>query len=339
MILYFGNILSGSGNVPSFIESFTPKIKEIYPIVSASTKQNKVLRLVDMIFTLIGNFRKANVVLIDTYSYQGFYYAWILGVLSYVFSIPYIPIIHGGDFATRIKRTPRLVSFFLKRAAHVVAPSEYLCETLRKNNVTALFIPNFIPIADYKFKPRTHLSPRLLWVRSFHKIYNPELAIEIVSTFKSKYPEVHLTMVGPDKDGSLDHCRELVKSKALGANITFTGKLSKPEIRSLAMEHDFFINTTTIDNHPVSVIEAMALGLIVISTNVGGIPFLVTHEQEGLLVPSNDAQAFVQVLERVLNNPEDAKKFQTQARAKVEQYDWSIVKEHWISLLNPYFAA
>ncbi len=339
MILYFGNILSASGNNPSFIELLVPKLQTLYPVLSASHQKNKTLRLLHMMGVLIRNRSKAKIILIDTYSYQGFYFAWIIGILSRFLNRPYIPIIRGGDFMNRMEKSPGMTSSFLKHAAHVVAPSEYMYESLRKKGVEVMFIPNFIPIEDYKFKSRTQLSPRLLWVRSFHKIYNPELAVEVVAQLKAKYPSVHLTMVGPDKDGSLERCRELVRSKVLESSITFTGKLSKQEIRLLALEHDIFINTTTIDNHPVSVIEAMALGLVVITTNVGGIPFLVTHEEDGLLVPSNDAETFVKAIEKILNDPERAQKFQVHARTKVEQYDWSIVKEHWISLLNPYFAA
>jgi len=339
VILYFGNILSVTGNNPSFIELLVPKLQTLYSVVAASHQKNKVLRLLHMIWVLIHNHSKAKIVLIDTYSYQGFYFAWVIGILCRMLNRPYIPIIRGGDFINRIGNSPAMTRSFLKHAAHVVAPSEYMHESLQRKGMEVKFIPNFIPINDYTFKPRTQLAPRLLWVRSFHKIYNPELAIEVVSQLKSKYPSVHLTMVGPDKDGSLERCRELVKSKALEISITFTGKLSKQEIRSLAIEHDLFINTTTIDNHPVSVIEAMALGLVVVTTKVGGIPFLVTHEQEGLLVPSNDATAFVNAIERVLNNTDQAQKFQMRARTKVEQYDWAIVREHWINLLNPYFAA
>ncbi len=338
MILYFGNILSSTGNNPSFIELLVPKLQTFYPVVSASHQKNKVLRLLHMIGVLIRNQSKTKMVLIDTYSYQGFYFAWIIGTLSRVLNKPYIPIIRGGDFINRIAKSAGITSSFLRNAAHVVAPSQYMYEALRKKGVDVIFIPNFIEVSEYVFKARTKLLPRMLWVRSFHKIYNPELAIDVVAQLKSKYPSVHLTMIGPDKDGSLDRCRQLAKNKVLETNITFTGKLSKPEIRSLAFEHDIFMNTTTIDNHPVSVIEAMALGLVVITTDVGGIPFLVTHEQEGVLVPSHDAPAFVKAIESVLNNADRAHQFQTQARTKVEQYDWSIVKTHWINLLNPYFA-
>lgn len=336
MILYFGNILSASGNNPSFIELLVPKLKTLYSVVSASNKQNKVLRMLDMVAVLFQYRLKAKVVLIDTYSYQGFYYAWIIGTLCRLLHKPYIPIIRGGDFINRIKKSSGLTKSFLQYAAHVVAPSEYMYSALKTKGIEVLFIPNFIEIDEYNFKMRPTMYPRLFWLRSFHTIYNPELAIKIVELLKADYPEVILTMAGPDKDGSLERCRELVKAKSLEQYITFTGKLTKQQIREVAENHSIFINTTTIDNHPVSVIEAMALGLVVVSTNVGGVPYLVRDNEDGILVNSDDANAFVVAIESILQDTELANQFQANARAKVEQYDWSIVKEKWVSLLNIY---
>lgn len=338
MILYFGNILSSTGNNPSFIELLVPKLQTIYSVISASHKKNKVLRLLNMIAVLLSNMAKTKVVLIDTYSYQGYYFAWVIGVICRYFKKPYVPIIRGGDFMNRMHQSPELTYSFLKHAGCVVAPSEYLYEALREKGIDVILIPNFIEINDYIFKPRSYVSLRLLWVRSFHKIYDPELAIEAVALLKNKFPSIQLTMVGPEKDGSLARCRELIIKCGLQRNITITGKLSKQEIRSISIDHDIFINTTTVDNHPVSVMEAMALGLIVISTNVGGTPYLVTHNENGLLVPIGDTARFAIAIETILFSPHLVQRFQDNARSKVEHYDWSVVKDHWMNLLNPYLA-
>lgn len=337
MILYVGNILSGSGNNPSFIELLVPKLETLHPVVSASDRKNKIFRLLHMIGVLLRYRLKTKVVLIDTYSYQGFYFAWIIGLLSRWLRIPYIPIIRGGDFINRIENSPGMTTSFLRYAARVVAPSEYMYEGLKKKGIEVTFIPNFIEIGDYTFKPSATLSPRLFWLRSFHAIYNPSLAIDVVEILKKKYPDIRLTMAGPDKDGSLQRCRALVKSKMLEQVVTFSGRLTKPQIREIAPDHSIFINTTTIDNHPVSVIEAMALGLVIVTTNVGGVPYLVRHNEDGLLVKSGDAAAFASSIDSVLKDTALAKRFQLNARAKVELYDWLIVKEYWISLLNPFF--
>jgi glycosyltransferase involved in cell wall biosynthesis len=102
----------------------------------------------------------------------------------------------------------------------------------------------------------------------------------------------------------------------------------------LSVDYDIFINTTNFDNHPVSVIEAMALGLPVVTTNVGGVPFLVDDEENGLLVPPNQVDEFVKAVERLIETPELAERIAKNARQKVEAYDWETVKFQWFELID-----
>jgi glycosyltransferase involved in cell wall biosynthesis len=94
-----------------------------------------------------------------------------------------------------------------------------------------------------------------------------------------------------------------------------------------------FLNTSTIDNAPVSVLEAMACGLDVISTNVGGIPFLLQHEHDALLVPPNDAAAMADSVRCLLSRPDLAERLSRNARAKTEQMDWPVILPQWEQLL------
>ena len=98
-----------------------------------------------------------------------------------------------------------------------------------------------------------------------------------------------LCMIGPDRDGSMAEFIKYAESKGVIERIKITGKLSKEEWIKVSEDYDFFINTTNIDNTPVSVIEAMALGLIVVSTNPGGIPFLLTADKDSILVEPGDS--------------------------------------------------
>ena len=95
-----------------------------------------------------------------------------------------------------------------------------------------------------------------------------------------------------------------------------------------------FINTTNVDNTPVSVIEAMALGLPVVSTNVGGIPFLLEDGVDALLVEPNDQEAMCRAIERLKSDPELVKQLTLNARKKVENFDWEVVKHQWKKLFD-----
>jgi glycosyltransferase involved in cell wall biosynthesis len=96
---------------------------------------------------------------------------------------------------------------------------------------------------------------------------------------------------------------------------------------------DIFLNTTNVDNTPISVLEAMACGLCVVSTNVGGIPYLLEHEHDALLVPPDDPAAVATAVRRLLTEPDLAEQLSRNARQKAEKFDWSIILPQWEALL------
>src|SRR5690606_4325812 len=182
-----------------------------------------------------------------------------------------------------------------------VTPSYYLLAAFGDAGVSNLtYIPNSIEIRSYPFQERHHVTQRLLWVRSLAKIYNCPMALKVVKILQEDYPEVTLCMVGPDKENLLPELKK--RTAQLGINVDFKGKLEKSEWLALSVEFDVFINTTHSDNMPVSLIEAMALGLPIVSTNVGGIPYLLKHEVTALLVKDDDAQAMASAVARVLSD-------------------------------------
>jgi|SRR5690554_1240664 len=333
-ILYAGNKLTPHGWSPTSVDVLVPWFREEgFFVISTSSKKNKLIRLVDMVSTLFKNRRNVDLILIDTYSTLNFYYAVVLASIARFYRLPYVPILHGGNLPKRLKQSPKLSKKLFEKAYINVTPSLYLRKQFEDSGYhNLLYIPNTIEIENYPFKLRKTIKPKLLWVRSFAEIYNPLLALEIVEGLKKLNIDVELCMVGPEKDGSLRNCKKIATERNLP--VTFTGILTKAEWIALSQNYDIFINTTNFDNMPVSVMEAMALGFPVISTNVGGLPFLIDSGINGVLISPNNPKAFINVIVNLCENPSRSEKLSLNGRAKVENFDWQVVKKQWFELFS-----
>ena len=329
-LLYIGNKLSKHGFTATSIETLGSFFeKEGYDVQYASDKKNQLLRFLDMGYAVVKYRKKVDYVIIDTYSTFSFWYAVLVSQLCRVFNLKYLPILHGGNLPERLDNNPGVAKLIFNHSYKNVAPSQYLMDAFAQRGFPNLvFIPNSIDLLDYSFLEARNVSqPKLLWVRSFASIYNPKMAVDVLKALQVHYPGAELCMVGPDKDGSLEETRKYAEQQ--GVEVTFTGRLSKLAWLELSQNYNVFVNTTHFDNTPVSVIEAMALGIPVVTTNVGGIPFLLEHRKTALLV---DDGAVIQMTEAVLELMRDEelrKVLVRNGREYVEGFDWEVVKRQW----------
>lgn len=333
-ILYIGNKLATKNRTVSSIDVLGVLLEqENYRLYYASSKKNKLFRLIDMLFSCFKYRNKADLVLIDTYSTQNFYYALSVSQLCRAFALPYIPILHGGNLENRLKNNLNSCKKIFNHAQINVSPSVFLKTIFEDNGFHNIkYIPNVIEINRYSYQKRSNLQPKLLWVRSFAKIYNPKMAVAVLKILKEQGIEGSLCMIGPDKDGSMMEAKLLADE--LGMKIKFPGKLEKASWIDISKEYDIFINTTNFDNMPVSVIEAMALGLPVVSTNVGGIPYLLDDTKDSLLVEKGNAVQMATSIKTLLESPSLVMELTENARKKAESFDWNVIKNHWKELLQ-----
>ena len=333
-LLYIGNKLSIHGFTPTTIETLGQSFEEEgYKLYYASSKKNKMIRFLDMLLKTFQFRNKVDYVIIDTYSTSNFWYAFAVSQLSRFLGLKYIPILHGGDLPKRLKKNPKLCAMIFNNSYKNVAPSKYLMHYFELANIKNLiYIPNTIGIKNYPFKVRENAAPKLLWVRSFAKIYNPKMAINVFDAIKKEYPEATLCMVGPEKDGSLAEAKKYAEE--LGLAVNFPGRLSKKDWVKLSENYDIFLNTTHFDNTPVSVIEAMALGLPIISTNVGGIPFLVEDKKTAILVNDGDEKKMTEEINFLIKNSQFANSLSHNSRELAEKFDWQDIKSSWAKILN-----
>lgn len=336
MILYLGNMLSIHGSSVSVIETLAPRLSLHYPLKAYSSKKNKLLRLLDMVWAILFHAKSIRVVLIDAYSSpKAFIYTWFTSQICRSLNLSYIPILHGGDFPNRLQSWPRLCRMIFQYSHINIAPSGYLKAVFEKHGYLTTLIPNAIELENYPFRMRKNIKPKLLWVRAFDsETYNPQMAIRVLHQVLKIHPESELCMVGPDKDGSLAECKALSLTLGVPEKVHFTGCLPKAKWIALAADYDVFLNTTNFDNTPVSVIEAMALGLCVVSTNVGGVPYLLTDDQTGLLVEKGDESAMVRQIQRLFIEPDLAARISRGGREKAEGFSWEKVVPLWLDQLK-----
>ncbi|HAF61784.1 MAG TPA: glycosyl transferase family 1 [Anaerolineaceae bacterium] len=306
-----------------------------YPIVLASSKNNKVIRLFDMLFTILSRHRDIDILIIQVYSGLSFIYVDICSWLGKFLGLPMIFHVHGGNIPNLVERKPCWARQVFNRADKFVAPSEYLAKSINKLGFSCITIPNIIELSKYPYRSIGFAKPKLIWLRSFHSIYNPTLAVKVVIELNKMGQKVLLTMVGPDKgDGSLDLTLETAQEYGVSQQISIIKGIPKSQVPYELSKSDIFINTTNIDNTPVSVIEAMACGLCIVSTNVGGIPYLLEDGVDALLVQPDDAVAMAKAVKKILNEPDLADKLSANARKKAEQFDWENILPRWEKILK-----
>lgn len=332
-LIYIGNILQNKAISPTTIDTLSLKLREEGHVVKCfSDKKNVILRILNMCFGVIKN-TNTKLVLIDTYSTTAFWYSVLISFLCKLLKKQYILYLHGGNLPDRLDKNPKICNWLFTKSYVNVAPSEYLkYEFERRGFNNILLIPNSLEINNYTFSNRKPLEPKILWVRAFDKIYNPLLAVDVLVELHKKYPNAELCMVGPDKDGTLQQTKQYAQKN--NVDVVFTGKLSKKEWVKLSVKYNIFLNTTNFDNTPVSVIEAMALGLPVVSTNVGGLPFLIDNNDNGILVAPNNSIALSTAIDELIKDPVKYNKLAINARLKAETFDWLEIRKSWNSLFN-----
>jgi glycosyltransferase involved in cell wall biosynthesis len=333
-VLLIGNFLSGQG-MYGVCEGLADRLTEAgHTVLRSSMKPNPAGRLIDMLSTVWRERSSYDVAQVDVFSGRAFIQAEAVCATLRLANKLYILTLHGGNLPNFAKRWPRRVRSLLNSAGAVTVPSRYLLEQMRPYHDELQLLPNPIEVENYLFRLRSVARPRLVWLRAFHELYNPSLAPRVIASLVSDFPDVQLTMIGPDKgDGSLQRTRAVASEHGVSDRVALKGHIPKAEVAGSLNEADIFLNTTSVDNAPISVLEAMASGLCIVSTNAGGIPYLLEHERDALLVSPNNVAEMVGAVRRILTEPALASRLSEAARRKAEEYDWSCILPQWESLL------
>ena len=298
--------------------------------IETSHQTRRMFRLLDMLFSVIVHRKKYQVAYVEVYSGQAFYWAEMVVRLLSLLHKPMILALHGGGLVEFSHQNPDRLGNFLKKGQIVVTPSLFLQVGLKPLHSAIRYLPNAVDINHHKFRFRDHPAPKIIWLRAFHEIYQPEMAVRTIAQLIKHFDSLTLTMIGPDtKDGSLDSAMKLAESLGVASHINITGPISNSEVPSWLAGGDIFLNTTRLESFGVSVMEAAACGLPIVTTSVGELAYLWSDGENAVLVPPNDSEAMAMAVERILTDTDLAMRLSVNARYNAEKYDWSVILPKW----------
>ena len=233
---------------------------------------------------------------------------------------------HSGEAADHLGHWGALVHPWLRRADEIVVPSEYLRGVFAPHGYQPRVIPNIVDTTRFGYRERVPLRPRLLSTRNLEPHYRVGQILEAFSLVRRRYPDASLTVAGQgSEEGRL---RGL--AAALGNDgIRFLGRVEPVRMPDLYADHDIFVNASVVDNQPVSILEAFAAGLPVVSTGTGDIVAMVRAGQSGRLVPAGDPGAMATAVVGLLEHPEGTRQMARRARAAAEAHTWPRVSQAW----------
>ncbi|HEU4372515.1 MAG TPA: glycosyltransferase family 4 protein [Telluria sp.] len=238
---------------------------------------------------------------------------------------PVVVNYRGGEADAFMQKAQSWVRPSMLRADAVIVPSGFLEHVFGKYGVATTVVPNIINLERFSAAPAAAAGPlRVLVARNLEPIYDNETALRAFAIVLAQLPDARLVVAG---SGPLRASLEqLAASLGIAASVEFTGRVDNAGMAALYRGADLMLNPSTVDNMPNSVLEALASGVAVVSTDVGGVPYLVEDGHTALLVPPRAPQAMADAMLRLAASPELASRLKANGLHYVQQYAWAGVR-------------
>lgn len=282
------------------------------------------------VFDLLRKIPRYDVIHIFSASYFSFVLAPTPAVLiAKLFGKKTILNYRSGECEDHLRRWRKTAIPTIKLFDSVITPSNYLVDVFAKFGIKAVSISNFVDTEKFIFRERKFLRPVFLSNRNFEPLYNVACILRAFALIQKRCAGAKLIVVG---DGSEKENFHKLAAELNLKNVEFTGAIAPSEMPQMYDAADIYLNSPNIDNMPGSVIESFAAGLPVISTNVGGIPYIVTNGETGILVEVDDHEKLADEAVKILEDEQTAQKIIAKARAECVKYSWEKVRSKWLEL-------
>lgn len=236
---------------------------------------------------------------------------------------------HSGLGPTHLAQAAWLVRPLMRLAHHLVVPSDYLREAFAEQGLSAIVIQNVLDLEAFQYRKRQGMRPVVLVARLLEPVYNIPCALRAFQVLEAAWPRAELLIAG---DGSQRPALEQMVADEGIKGVTFLGAVPWREMPACYHRADILLNTPDADNSPNCLLEAFACGLPVVTTDAGGIRYLVTHMETGLLAPVGDSAALGAHLVWVMAHQEEAIELARRARERCQEFTWGQAGPRWLAL-------
>lgn len=228
---------------------------------------------------------------------------------------------HGGGAAGFFDKHKKLVTRYLRKTDVNIVLSGFLGQIFDTYQIPYTVIPNIIELDGSKFRKRETLRPRYISIRSLEPLYNIPCIIKAFAIVKQQRPDATLTIVG---DGSERLSLERMVQEMGLQNVEFIGRVDNQDIYTYLDKSDILLSAPHIDNMPVSLLEGFNAGLLVISSKVGGVPYMIKDGENGLLFEDDN---YLMLADKMVY-PLSSKCLDLVLAAKhsLDNYSWETVK-------------
>ena len=317
--------LRGDGYRVMFVPidpSFPAPARWLRRLPGARTLMNQILYLPSLL-----GLRKAHVVHIFAAAHWSFLISPVPAMLA-ARSLGKRVVLnyHSGEADEHLSRFNRSVRLLLRLADEIVVPSEFLRDVFRLHGYRVRVIPNVVDLSSFRFRERSPLRPRLLSTRNLEPHYGVDMTLRAFAALRAGTPAATLTIAGT---GSQERSLRRLAIHLGDEGIRFMGRVESADMARLYDEHDIFVNSSLVDNQPLSILEAFAAGTPVVSTAAGGIPVMVRDGETGLLLPRRDPETMAAAVSRLLDEPELSRGIARRALQEAGEHAWPRVRDRW----------
>lgn len=279
---------------------------------------------------LMQNSRKIAIWHVFSNSYLSFFfYTAPVTVCGKLTRKPVIIHYHGGSAEEFFRRWGLLVKPFLRLARQLVVPSGFLKEVFAKFGFEVAVVPNIADLSNFQYRDKAMAPLKLLYTRHLRPSYNPQCALKAFSEVLKVLPDAQFRIAG---DGSeRDSLQALARELGVAKQVNFLGHVPNERLSEHYRWANMFVNSSIVDNQPVSILEAFASGLPVVTTNAGGIPHMVADGVTGIVVDV-DHHKLAEAILTLAGDPELCAAISRKAAEEVKQYGWESIFPRWVAI-------